>query len=506
MKPLSKSNSKEWGVGFWNPKMLTLPQIVFILALLLLLTRLGVALFEYSRLAGAALVFPFPLDYGEGPILDQTLRLAHFENIYRNSFASPPYTVSNYPPLFQLIQVPLAWIVGPAFWYGRLISIFSAVSAAVLIGSILHTLTGDRIAAVLGGLTLLAFPYLLQGSVLDRVDSLSLALSLGGLYATVRWPSHRQGPWVAGLLFTATALTNPRYALVAPLTAFVWLWHLERRGQAFRLAAIMIVSYLSLFLSLNLITLGGFYMNTVQANLTSFSWYTVTGFWLNLYLNAGYLVIGCVVFIIIERLGEATRSWPLVVPYCLGAAFMTPSLGMANSSTNDLFEIAAALCLASGAFIAWAGESYWLKALLIFVLAMQINVLIDWSRQDYIPALMNKVMDTREVEKLAAYVQEAEGPILADEYIGLIPLGGSRLYFQPLEYKQLQEANLWNEAPLVDSIQREEFSVILLYEPRGRRAISIRWTEVVRNTIYAHYRLEDTLARNFVYLAQGDSR
>jgi len=494
---MRKISWREWRAALWDQK--TPSRFILGLALLLLVARLGVSVFEYARLARAALAFPFPLEYGEGPMLDQTLRLAHFENIYRNSFASPPYTVSNYPPLLQLIQVPLAWTIGPAFWYGRLISILSAVSAAGLIGLILNTLTGDRIAAAIGGFTLLAFPYLLQGSVLDRVDALALALSLGGLYATVRWPSHRQGPWVAGLLFTATAFTNPRYALVAPLTAFVWLWHLEHRRPAFRLAAIVTGSCLGLFLTLNLITQGGFYLNTVLANLTSFSWYPVTGYWLNLYLNAGYLVIGCLFFIVIERLGEATRSWPFVMPYCLGAAFMTLTAGMGNSSVNDLFEVVAALSLASGAFIAWAGESYWLKALLVIVLAMQINLLTDWSRQDYIPAVMNKVSAYREVEQLAAYIWEAQGPILADEYMGLIPLAGRRLYFQPFEYKHLQAANLWNEAPLIDSIQSEEFSVILLYEPPGWNAITVRWTPEVRNNIYAHYRLEDTLARTFVY-------
>ena len=482
--------------------MLTLPRIILSLVLLLLLARLGIALFEYARLATVALAFPFPLDYGEGPMLDQTLRLAQFENIYRNSFASPPYTVSNYPPLFQLIQVPFAWIVGPAFWYGRLISILSVVIAAGLIGLILNTLTGDRIAAAISGLTMLTFPYLMQGSVLNRVDTLALALSLGGLYATVRWPSHRQAPWVAGLLFTAAAFTNPRYALAAPLTAFVWLWHQQHRRLAFRLAAIVTGSCLGLFLSLNLITQGGFFLNTVLANWIAFSWDIVTGYLLNLYLNAGFLVIGCLVFIVIERLGEPTRSWPLVVPYCLGTAFMTLTVGMGNASVNDLFEVVAALCLASGAFIAWAGESTWLKALLVFVLAMQINVLTDWSREDYIPTLMNKVADTREVEQLAQYVQEAGGPILADEYMGLIPLHGRRLYFQPIEYKQLLAAHLWSEASLIASIEREEFSAILLYEPRGRSAISIRWTQEVRNMIYAYYRLEDTLARTFVYQPQ----
>lgn len=504
---MRKINWSEWGPAFWNQKTLTFPRIIFILALLLLLARLGIALVEYARLAGAALAFPFPLDYSEGPILDQTLRLARFETIYRNSFDSPPYTVSNYPPLFQLIQVPLAWIVGPAFWYGRLISILSAVTAAGLIGLILHALTGDRIAAAIGGLTLLAFPYLLQAAILNRVDALALALSLGGLYAAVRWPSHRQGSWLAGLLFTAAVFTNLRYALAAPLTAFVWLWQLEHRRQALRLAGIVVGSCVVLFLSLNLVTQGGFYLNTVLANLTSFSWYTVTGYLINLYLHAGYLVIGSLIFIGIERLGEATRSWPLVMPYCLGAALMILTAGTANSSAIDLFEAVVALCLASGAFIAWAGENYWSKALLVFVLAVQMNVLIDWSRQDYIPAIMNKAADTREVEQLAEFVQEAEGPILADEYMGLIPLAGRRLYFQPFEYKQLQAVNLWSEAELIAAIQREEFSIILLSLPRHwSAAITSRWSPALRGNIYAHYRWERTLAETLIYLPEKDSR
>jgi hypothetical protein len=496
---MRKTGWREWGTALWNQKRLTLPGLIFSLALLLLLARLGISVFEYARLARAALAFLFPLDYGEGPMLDQTFRLIHFETIYRNTFASPPYTVSNYPPFFQLLQVPFAAIVGPAFWYGRLISILSAVSAAGLIGLILHTLTGDRIASAIGGVTLLAFPYLVQGSIINRPDALALALSLSGLYVTVRWPSHRLGPWVAGLLFTVTFFTNPRYVLAAPLTAFVWLWQLESRRQAFRLASILIGSCIVLFLSLDLITGGGFYLNTVLANLASFSWYPITGYWFNLYLYAGFLVIGCLIFIGIERLGAATRSWPLVAPYCLGAAFMTITAGLANSSSNDLFEIAAALCLASGAFIAWAGESYWLKALLVLVLAMQINLLRDWSHQDFIPALTNKMADRGEVQQLAQYVQDAGGPILADEYLGLIPLAGRRLYFQPLEYKHLQAANLWNEAALVDSIQREEFSIILLYAPHDGSAISTRWTEQVRNAIYAHYTMEETLAQTLVY-------
>jgi 4-amino-4-deoxy-L-arabinose transferase-like glycosyltransferase len=510
---MHKMSWQDRGAAIWKHKNPTLPEIIFVIALGLLLLRLGIALFEYARLARAALAFPFPLDYGEGPILDQVLRLAQLENIYLNNFATPPYTVSNYPPLFHLIQVPFAWLFGPAYWYGRLISILSAITAAVLIGLILHTLTTDWVASTIGALALLSFPYTMQGSVFNRVDTLAFALSLGGLYIIVRpnfGPNRRRGLWITGLVFTAAVFTSQKYALAAPLAAFAWLLRPnfgQQRRQALTLVAIMAGCSLGLFFVLNLLTRGGFYLNTVLANMNPFSWYPVTQYVVNIYLHAGYLVIGCIIFIIVERLGEATRSWPLVTAYLFGAALAALTAGIAGSSFNPPYEVVAALCLGAGAFIAWSGENHWLKAAIVFVLAMQVNGLVEWSRQEYIPPVMEKVASYREVAQIAALVREAPGPVLADEYMGLIPLYGRRLYFQPFEYKQLREANLWSEDQLIASIQRKEFSAILLYLPRRwNTAIITRWTPEMRDTIYAHYKLEETLAQTFVYLPQSDSR
>jgi 4-amino-4-deoxy-L-arabinose transferase-like glycosyltransferase len=209
-----------------------LSKILFAVASLALLIQLGSALSEYAHYAQAALTFPFPLDYGEGPLLDQTLRLARSEAIYRNDFSTPPYTISNYPPLFPLIQVPFAWVFGPAFWYGRAISLLGAISAALFIGLTLYTLTGDRIAAGIGGMTLLAFPYILHWSAFNRVDSLALGLSWAGLFAVVRWPERRKGLLLAGLLFTAAIYTRQTYAMAAPLAAIAWLIQVKQGRRA----------------------------------------------------------------------------------------------------------------------------------------------------------------------------------------------------------------------------------------------------------------------------------
>ena len=176
----------------------------------------------FARHGLAALAFPYPLNYGEGPLLDQAVRLAGMKNIYPADLSTPPYVVSNYPPLFMLLQAPLVWIFGPEFLYGRVISLASTMAVAGLISATLHAITRDRTASAAGGLTFLAVPFVLHWSSLDRVDMLGLALSWGGLYTVVRRPD-RRGVILAALLFVAAIYTRQTYVLAAPLAAFTWV-------------------------------------------------------------------------------------------------------------------------------------------------------------------------------------------------------------------------------------------------------------------------------------------
>ena len=50
-----------------------------------------------------AIRYPFGLDYGEGPILSQARLLISGQSIY-HSLSRGPYTVANYPPLFQFLE------------------------------------------------------------------------------------------------------------------------------------------------------------------------------------------------------------------------------------------------------------------------------------------------------------------------------------------------------------------------------------------------------------------
>ena len=472
----------------------------------LLLLALAAALFlyfpsltNYVDLARQALDFPYSIDYGEGPLLDQVLRLASGEGIYDNDFAAPPYTISNYPPVFLLVQVPFAWIFGPAFWYGRAISLVSALLAAVFLGLTLHALTRDRLASLVGGLLLLAYPYVQFWSLLNRIDLLALALSWAAVYTAVAWGERRWGiPLAAGLL-VAAIFTRQSYALAAPLGVFVWLLSARRPRQAFRLALIVGGASLALFLLLTLITWGGFYMNIVLANVNPFYWQTVEGYARQFYENSTILLAVAGLYLLLERWSEHTRAWPLVLAYAIGAAAGAITVGKDGSNVNYMLEVAAALCFAVGAGFAWLGRGVWLRLALLAALMFQLPVLQDWALRDFNGRLTEKTNQEPAMFRLAQVVREAGGTVLIGEEMGLVPLAGKRLYFQPFEYKMLAGGGLWDEEPFVRSIRDKEFALIVLYDSPYWPSLTSRWTPRALEAVRQSYRLDGSIGFNRIY-------
>ena len=249
-----------------------LPQVALGFSLLIMLAAQGWALVIFISHGLSTLVFPYPLDYGEGPVLDQAVRLAGFENIYRVDLWTPPYVVANYPPLFELVQVPFVWLFGPAFWYGRTIPLASVLAVAVLTALTLHALTKSKIGAAVSSLTFISIPYVLSWSGYARVDSLGLVFSGAALFVVARWPERRRAVVNAALLLLAAAYTRQTYIIVAPFTAFVWLLAQGQRRRAGELAGVFWGLGLTSFLILCVLTDGGFFFNMVTSNINEFRW------------------------------------------------------------------------------------------------------------------------------------------------------------------------------------------------------------------------------------------
>jgi hypothetical protein len=464
---------------------------------------LAAALLACIRYERVAVRHPYSLDYGEAPLVDQAMRLAAGQNIYRTDLSTPPYTISNYPPVYVSLVAVGVRLFGPAgaFIFGRTISVLSAWAAAIFLMLIVYSQTRDHIAALGGGLIFLAFPFVVAWSPLLRIDMLALALSLGGmcLLAVASAEGKRLTPWRlvgVALLLTAAIYTRQSYGLAAPLASFVWLLARDWR-QALRLALLVGGLGLTLFLILNTLTRGGFFFNIVTANVNEFKMEQLEYYATRLREIVPILLcVGGASFFLIPRWNPL---WTLSAPYLVGAALSAATIGKIGSNVNYLLELSAALSLAAGAALAWSrAHLSWhtLRAAVLILLALGVGNLLHAMFQDYIWDLLDRRAARTELFRLESLVQKTEGAILADEYMGMLTLQGRPLHLQPFEVTQLARAGKWDQTPLLESIKNREFAVILLFD---RPWVQERWTPEMLDAITEAYILADSLAENLVY-------
>jgi hypothetical protein len=464
----------------------------------LLLVLLGAAAVFVGD--GARVVaFPYPVDYGEGPLLAQTLRLGRLQSIYRSDLTSPPYTVSNYPPLYPLVLSPLARLWGPAFWYGRLLSWLSIGAAATLVGLTLHALTRDRAAAAIGSLSLFAFPPVAYWSSLYRVDALALALSLGGVCLCARRPEGRWTVPVAALLLTAAIYTRQSYGLAAPLAAALWLLQAGGRRRALALVGLVLALGAALFVGLERATGGGFSSNIVTANLNEYQVGSLAVYLLDVWTLMPLALTAASLFLLFAGWFGVT-SWRLIAPYLAGAVLSGLTIGKVGSNVNYLIELGAALSLSLGALLAWQRPRRAVYAVIAVLLTLDMALMVLAS--PYRTVTHARLAQAEEARRLLGRIHDTRGIVLADEDMGLLVLDGRPLYFQPFEMTQLARAGRWDQRPLLHEIERQAFAAILIYRIPELPLERQRWTDEMLAAIERRYGVAERVGQTEVYRAR----
>ncbi len=478
--------------------------------MLLTLVLVGAALLLIAHLH-LAVTHRYPLDYGEAPLVDQALRLVEGKSLYRRDISAPPYTITNYPPLYVLTLAPGVALFGPNFWFGRAISGLSALAAGVFLALLTYEVSRDRGAAVTTAGVLWAMSYLVHWSALLRIDLLALMLSAAALYVLARAPDTRGGLLGSAALLTAAAYTRQSYALAAPLAAFVWLWSTRGWRRTFALAALVGAGGLLLFGVLNGLTGGGFFFNIVTANVNEFG---MERLWRNLEsLGRGLpLLLGLGVLAWLLSWAMELPGWRLVGPYLIGAFLSALTIGKIGSNVNYFLELCAALSLVAGVWVAWSRATPRLerrpalRALLLLLLSVQGGWMIRTTINDYLPRLTGRRAASPELRALEEDVAQAEGVVIGDEYMGMVTLQGKPLYVQPFEVTQLAEAGLWDPTALVNDIREQTFARILIHHFPNAEVHKERWTPEMLETIERHYYLSDTAADTYVYRPRVDTR
>lgn len=472
-------------------------RILVALAFVALLVMQGRALLLFIQHAQIALEYPYNFNYGEGPLLDQAVRLSRGEGIY--SLDVPPFTVTNYPPLYMLVQAPLVSAMGPSFLYGRILSLASIALATLFLILTLRAITRSWLAGLAGGLLLPTLPYVLHWSVLVRIDSMALALSIMGLFCVAQFPRSRFAGVLAALLLAAAAFTRQTYLLAAPLAAFVWLWGSGNRYRALAFAVTFGSIVLGVFAVLLVWTQGGIWFHIITANVNALNPEILNTYANEIAQNFPVFLVGGALFVLGGLIGRQ-KSWWLVAPYTVGAVVVALTISKVGSDINYLYELCVAFCLTAGALVAWFRRVPVLRAALLVALAAQVYLAQNLSDSKYYMLVGEPVIHRAEADALYERVQAIETPVLADEYMGMLVLAGKPVLFQPFEMSQLADAGMWDASPFLAALEGGAYPTVLIYQPYRNPSLRFeRWTADMRRILNDRFRPAGQTAETTIY-------
>ncbi|MEF3273226.1 MAG: hypothetical protein K6356_02330 [Chloroflexus sp.] len=486
--------------------------------------RSGLRLLQWSSLGGLfglltlylwyavehvryVLAFPFPLDYGEGPLLAQVSRLAGGEpiwHLYANP-EQPPFLIVNYPPLYLLLSAGLSWLTDSPLLAGRLIALIGALAVMVA----LMALIGWRGAWL--ALLWLTIPVAREWLPLMRVDLLGVAL---GLWAVWLAGNHRLAPrWrgaLAGLLAVACLLTKPSL-LAGPSAASGLLlatWMARRSATdtygreaviAFVVTAIVVGG--GVVTSMVWATQGWFLLHVVAANANRWEFELAAGFWRQqIGLRWPLLVTALIGAVIVWRTGRRLVLGSALV-YLLVGMLGAVGSGKVGAYANYFFEWYAGLIWLTG--IGWTTltsrrtdgqqlsaipnlQSAWLMSgIVVLLIASLLYYPPLWDANRLRPAGLIEPVPPRmafgqyglwaDVQREAAVLAALQriNPVLAAEaqtagsviftdIPGLASGAGVIARIPVFEFRQLLDQGLADQTPVLRELANGELPLILL--------------------------------------------
>lgn len=465
---------------------------------LLGVSALAVAWFVTHSIRAASL--PFPLDYGEGPLLDQARQIARGANVYRPRLDDYPFTVSNYPPLYPSLLAACCSVFGWSYGAARGLTIVAACACAVLVGAIVRAVSADRRAPFIAAATFVASPYLVFWASFVRIDLVALALSLGAVCVAMTRPDRRATPFVCAALVLGAALTRQSHLLAAPLAISGALF-VQRPMRAVQFAAMLAIGVVAAFFALNAATHGGFLLHVVTANVNHFDFGLLRFFLGDLAVTSGALIVLAFVHAA-TTFSRRSAASVLVALYLSGTFLSALTIGKVGSSLNYFLELAASTAILGALAISHGKNDAhaWRRRAAAIALGLQIAWMVGVS------VLRPESMDAKlamraEFESLRQVLAAEPGEVLADETMGMLPVTGHAILLQPFEMTQLSRQGIWDQSRLVTDLRAARFALILINDgPRTPESWTReRWTPEMLAAIHARYEAVGALADATLY-------
>ncbi|MEM4217375.1 MAG: glycosyltransferase family 39 protein [Candidatus Methanomethylicaceae archaeon] len=473
----------------------------------------SLALILFVLTITSAILFPYSLDYGEAPLIDQAKRFVAGKEIYKADLNRPPYVIANYPPIYPLLIALIGSISRlPFLAVGRMISAFAALISAIFIGRFSYQLSGSRFSGLVAMVLFLSNLFVMSWSFRARVDMLALAFSLACLWIMYRyWNSWRWLALAVGFMVMAI-YTRQSYVLAVPAAGIVWLWQKDRWRALVFVGSLALTTFM-IFLMLNILTRGGFFLHTIVANINPYSLERVADFAVLLILAWPFALaivviqIKQAVKVMLNRRDSLTELDPFLVyglpVYSVGAFLSALTVGKVGSHVNYLLELVASCTI-------WATSARISPPRPLPLRYQGLTLLflsqLAWSLGSNFPVYRSLIyshwQDLPQYERLFQAVRSAakQGPVLADDGLYMVILAEQPIYYQPFEYSQLYIQGIWNPSLLIEEIKAHKFALIVL-NMTDPALYQERWAKPIATAIENSYVKSGTLLEFTLYMA-----
>ena len=403
----------------------------------------------------------------ESIVASEADTLAHFSALYHDP-NTYPYTISPYGPVFYCLSAFLQRCGCAPIQAGRLISFLALFGVFWCVWRILTLLVENHHARLTGILLVAASANVVAWGGIGQTDMLACFFSLAAFTTFLAWqqrPLPRSSPhlyWCGA--FVLLAVFTKQTAVAAFIAIAVQMFANNRRTARNWVVSVAIVAAITA-LTINTLTSGQYFANTVLANLNPLS-----AIKLQQHIQQFLLATGGLLAVSLAGFTQTIqrRFTPLYLYSALALVIWLVTCPKIGSELNYQIESAVLLSICAAAALdqlqffpkLLANDVGWVPLLQIPLL---LHLVLNFALSGKIVALRiaGERIRRSEIVELAPYLTPAHGRVLSTN-ADLVLSAKRPLEIDPLSYTLLTNAGRINPAPLLADLRAARFGTIIL--------------------------------------------
>ncbi|HUL79159.1 MAG TPA: glycosyltransferase family 39 protein [Vicinamibacteria bacterium] len=406
---------------------------------------------------------PFSSEYGEGQVLALVQQVVRDGTLF-SDVQRYPMLLSNYPPVFMLLNAPGFRLFGPSLVQPRLLSLLATLALAGLLFALLRRRTGDVWMAASFALLLFAPWFVQTWAATARIDMPAQMFSLAGLYAFDRLGSRRGLRRDLPFLLFGLGFYTRQTTLVAPAAVLgSLLFEPSRRKELPRALAAFALPVLGALLAMDLASRGQAWLHLFPyAAAADYDLARMARCYASFAILSAPLLLLALAGLLLQP-GALLRgaNLALVLYWLLGLAGLS-TIAKEGAAQNYFVEpwlgtlLMAGISLRALAEARDLGRRLWPAGVFLAAAA----AILASRGLNHPPQAIRAPERAHAFIALDEAVRANEGPILS-ENMSVLVLNERRTWVDPWAVMLLAKKGLWDPGTLVGDCRRGLFTLVV---------------------------------------------